>query len=282
MEIHEAIEIIRTSVVQISATVVAGTEADRARLHGKNFLSRPLGTGFFVSEEAHVLTAQHVVDGARRVISEWPQSQVQIGIGLAVPNSENMRANFHIVGFDVVEEDDRHDIALLKLSQNPFEGEIPPMIVINGESIGAMYGVPMLQTTRPRDGEPIAVSGYPLGETVLVTNAGIVASSWSVTRAEVAHPTVPDVTLPDLRDTYLADVQTNPGNSGGPAYSTLDGAVIGVLVAGRLTEVTAGDQPVAVNGLPVLADAGLSLLVPIKYAVEMLERHRVAWLTAGA
>lgn len=193
------------------------------------------------------------------------------------PTRKTCGPTFNTVRFKVVEEDERHDLALLQMVANPFKGEVPPMIVINDQSIGGMHAVPALQPNRPRDGEPIAISGYPLGETILVTNAGIVASSWSVTADEVPHPSFPGVMLPKMRDTYLADVQTNPGNSGGPVYSTRDGSIIGVLVAGKLTNVLAGQEPVMVKGLPLLADAGLSLVVPIKYGIDTLERHGVTW-----
>jgi hypothetical protein len=59
-----------------------------------------------------------------------------------------------------------------------------------------------------------------------------------------------------------------------------DGSIIGVLVAGKLTNVVAGGEPIFVKGVPISADAGLSLVVPIKYGIEMLERHGVDWHAA--
>ena len=188
-----------------------------------------------------------------------------------------MRENFNVVGFEVVEEEERYDLAVLRLLDNEFQDEIQNMIRIGNQDIGPMYGVPRLNTDRPRDGASVAISGYPLGETVLVTNAGMIASSWSVTTDEIPHPSFPALKLPEIRDTYLADVQTNPGNSGGPVYSTSDGSIVGVLVDGKLTNVLAGGEPIFVKGLPISADAGLSLVVPIKYGIEILERHGVEW-----
>jgi len=275
------IDLVRPAIVQISATIVPKTNSDRERLGGKPHSSQPLGTGFFVSDSAHVLTAQHVMGGVRGLVSDWPDSEVNVGVGLALPNTESMRANFNIIPFEVVEEDERHDLALLRMTANPFKGEVAPVIAIDDQSISGMSGVPALQSDRPRDGESIAISGYPLGETVLVTNTGIVASSWSVTIDEIAHPVFSDVNVPQVRDTYLADVQTNPGNSGGPVYASRDGGIIGVLVAGKLTDVVAGEASVIVNGQPLRADAGLSLVVPIKYGTAMLDKHGVKWTGAA-
>lgn len=281
MTLPDIIDSVRPSIVQITYTVFDLPEAERRRLGVSMVLSRPLGTGFFVNDEAYIVTAQHVVEATRGLDGQFPLGRVGLGIGLAYENTENMRSNFNVIGFDLVAEDKRHDLALLKMKANPFEGAAGGGIVIGDTPLQPLYGVPTCRTARPRDGDPIAVSGYPLGESVLVTNHGVVASSWGVTVDEVAHPTLSGVTLPEVRDVYLGDVQSNPGNSGGPVYSTDDGAIVGVLVAGRLTRVTVGDQPAIIGGLPLQADAGLSIIVPIKYACEMLEQHNVPWTASS-
>jgi S1-C subfamily serine protease len=277
VELPDVIDLVRPAIVQISATVIPGTDEHRAKLGGKRFASRPIGTGFLVDEGAHVVTAQHVVEGARRLAAEWVGSEVSVNVGPALPNTDNMRANFNDVGFEIIDEDLRHDLTLLRMMANPFKGEVPPMIQSGDESFGAMCGVPTLDPERPRDGMLISISGYPLGEPVLVTNTGIVASSWSTVTDQVPHPSIPNWTLPDIRDTYLADVQANPGNSGGPVYASRDGSIVGVLVAGRLRDLLGGGQPVMAGQNPIRTDAGLSVIVPIKYAIGMLDKHGVVW-----
>jgi S1-C subfamily serine protease len=280
MDLPEVIDFVRPSVVQVACVVSGDSPQVREQLDGKPFQSMPLGTGFLVSEDAHVVTAQHVIAAIRNLPAQFPGAQISVGVGLALPNTENMRANFSVTGFDLVSEDTRHDLALLRMNQNPFQGEMTSGIVVNDTPMELLHRVATISRERPRDGDGIAVSGYPLGETVLLTNSGIIASSWSTTVDEMPHPRMPDVTIPEIRDTYLADVKTNPGNSGGPVYSTRDGTVIGVLVAGRLTNVIAGDQPATLNDVALTADAGVSVVVPTRYACEMLDRHGVAW-TAG-
>ena len=280
MSLPDVIDAVRPSMVQITFTVSGLSEEELRRLGAKTAHSGPLGTGFFINEDAYVVTAQHVIDDAREVSAQFPTAKVHVGVGLAYPNSANMRANFNVVNFDLVDEDNRHDLALLKLRANPFRGEVGGGIVVADQPLEPLHGVPSIRTERPRDGDGIAVSGYPLGETVLVTNQGVVASSWSVEVDEVAHPTIPTATIPKMRDIYLADVQSNPGNSGGPAYSSQDGAIVGVLVAGKLTSVVAEGQPAVVHGLWLSADAGLSLVVPAEYVVEMLDRNGVLWVRA--
>ena len=88
--------------------------------------------------------------------------------------------------------------------------------------------------------------------------------------AEVQPPSAPEgFTIPDVKDSYLIDVAVNPGNSGGPVYSIYECAVIGVCVAFRIAEaVPEGRSPFAYN-------AGLAVGVPIRYNVELLQRHVV-------
>ncbi len=277
MDLPDTIEAVRPCVAQVSATVFGLPEEELARYGTKSVLSRPLGTAFVVSSDALVVTARHVLEAARALPGQFPNGSVHVGIGLAYPNSENVRGNFNVVGYEVLEEDSRNDLALLRMDRNPLSGELITGISINDVPLEPLFGVARLRPERPRDGEPIAISGYPLGEPVLLTNAGIVASSWSVTVEHVADPSFPGVTIPELRDTYLGDVQSNPGNSGGPVYAS-DGSVIGVLVAGKLAPVIGGDQPAVVDGVQLSADAGLSVIVPVQKVVDMLDKQGAEWV----
>jgi S1-C subfamily serine protease len=277
----DVIDAVRPSVVQISYSAIRIPREPGDLRDQPVVLGGPLGTGFIVNEEGYVVTVEHVLAAARRLPEQYPDREIHVGVGLALPNRENVRANFGTVGFEVVEEDPRHDLALLKMPSNPLGPEGAVLMEVAGESIRVpRLGVPSIRTDRPRDGDGIAVSGYPLGEPVLVTNQGIIASSWSLAEDETPDATTASVAIPETRDTYLADVQSNPGNSGGPAYSTEDGAVIGVLVAGKLTSVFAGGEPARIQGVPLSADAGLSLVVPARYVCEMLDRHGVPWTRA--
>jgi len=83
------------------------------------------------------------------------------------------------VDCDVVEEDALHDIALVRMKQNPFTGGMGTFMKTPTGSIDYPHKVAVLRPNRPRDGEHIAVSGYPLSSTVLITTSGIVASAWA-------------------------------------------------------------------------------------------------------
>jgi hypothetical protein len=46
-----------------------------------------------------------------------------------------MRGNFSVVDFNIIAFDSYNDIALLKVSKNPFKGEAHSGFVINGEEL---------------------------------------------------------------------------------------------------------------------------------------------------
>jgi len=265
MDLKSAIKAISPAIVQIRA--ISAPMQDHA-----------LGTGFLVSEDAHVVTAKHVIDGARQLAAKVGSS-LQLGVGLAHENTENMRANFTIVGFELVAEDDRHDLALLKLSQNPFKGEVSTGIVIGDAPLPLPHGYVTLDTDRPLDGEQIATTGYPLSNAVLITNAGHLASAWAADIKDISVPGIAGMTRPDVADSYVADMEVNPGNSGGPTYALETGVVVGVCVASQPAPARFTDtgEPAAVGGRGIAYSSGLTIVIPARYVVEMLTHHGVRY-----
>lgn len=252
------IDQVRPSVVQI-------------RLELDDGASHVVGTGFFIHSDGYVLTARHVVDGVAAAISTNPGSRLMAG--LAMPNMSgqiSIRQGFELTQLDVVERDPRHDLALLRAKVNPFTSGRPPGVFRTpdgGMGINALYGLARLDLSRPRDGELIAVSGYPLSNPTLITTSGIIASAWASESMEVAPEGAPEgFTMPEIVDSYIADVAVNPGNSGGPVYIGQDGRTIGVCVAFRIAD--AGTE-----AMPLRYNSGLTIVVPIQYGVELLRRH---------
>jgi S1-C subfamily serine protease len=133
--------------------------------------------------------------------------------------------------------------------------------------INALFGLAPLTLDRPRDGEDVAVSGYPLASPTLITTSGIIASAWATETMNVVPEGAPEgFTMPDIADSYIADVAVNPGNSGGPVYLRDVGHVIGVCVAFEVAEADA-------DGIPLRYNSGLTIVVPITYGLDLLARH---------
>jgi S1-C subfamily serine protease len=254
VELPEAIRKLAPAIVQISGM-------DESAMEPRSF-----GTGFFVSQDAHVVTAKHVIDAAHRAANDGAVTRVSVG--LAHENTENMRANFTFTGFDVMAEDGPNDLALLRLRNNPFEGQVGTGI--SGVDLPCESAA--LATDRPRDGTNIAVSGYPLSNPVLITNGGHIASRWGYEVKNTPAPGPAGKYWPEVSDQYLADVEINPGNSGGPCYAVESGDVLGVCVANQPSpvRVASSGAPAVILGDYLVYSSGLAVIVPSRYVAKML------------
>ncbi|MER5549732.1 serine protease [Streptomyces sp. NPDC002589] len=259
--LSDVVDVIRPAIVQIAA-IEHGTPRRAA-----------LGTGFIVSDRGLVLTASHVVAAMAQVAAQgWNNPALMIG--LAHTNEEMLRGNFTLMDAQVVADDPGRDLALLQMQPNPFgTAAIPSGIVINGKQAELTTGVAEISSDRPRDGAPIAVSGYPLQESTLITTCGIIASAWATELIPALGSQAAFPEMPRQTDVYVVDVTVNRGNSGGPVYLSESGRVIGVCRAFRSAQVFAGDQPAQINGQALATNSGLSLVVPIRYGEEMLTEY---------
>lgn len=261
MDLPDAIEVVRPSIVQ----VLVGP----AQTHPG--ASQVVGTGFWVHPSGLAMTAKHVAQEAQRLIAQAPGGRIMLG--LALPSLTGppltVRGSFELLDAQVLEEDRRHDIAILRAGRNPFASGRASGVsqTSDGMAVNSLYGLSTVARSEVRDGEPVAVSGYPLAEPALVTTSGTVASAFATDVQQVQLPHGPaGFTVPDIADSYLIDVAVNPGNSGGPVYRIETGEVIGVCVAFRIGSARFQSNPFFYN-------SGLSVVVPIKYGQELCSRH---------
>lgn len=172
-------------------------------------------------------------------------------------------------------------MALLRLQANPFAGETPIPIQIGDTVITGLHGVCEPDLERPVDGAGVAASGYPLQNSALVTNAGGIASAWLTDREAAALLRLEDPHTRESADRYLADLEVNGGNSGGPVYRVDTGRVIGVCRATQSAPVTFGDEEggaVIPEGRgPLVYSSGLTVVVPAKYVAKFLDENGLAW-----
>jgi S1-C subfamily serine protease len=287
MELPDTIDHLRPSIVKIS--VVLGRFSKEEVWSGEHdwVEQHDLGTGFWVSEDAHVVTAAHVAREATDLCASTTASDPFIAVGIAPPNRERMAELLPQVvhqgppgfsGFtaDVVDHDVEHDLALLRVQANPFDAEGPALAMIGDERIPHAVRVARLSSERPRDGSAVAASGYPFGEPVLVTNAGVVATAWPVSYDRARGESFGLPLPPPPPEIYLADMEINPGNSGGPAYTISDGCVIGVCSASQGSAAWLPDGSTArIGGDEILHGAHLSVLTPAAYVADLLTRNHI-------
>jgi len=250
VDLPRAIEHIRPSVYQV-----------RINLADSPLNTAVLGTAFLVSMDGWLVTAKHVTDGAAEFANVAPGSlHASFAVGNVDSPTMQIRASFVSVPVTVVATSDENDLALLRTPQPIGEGVF---MKLGNEGVGIEPGSAVLSIERPKEGESIAISGYPLNEAAMVTTAGSVASSWALD--------APPAIGKKMFDRYLGDLTANPGNSGGPVYRLSDGRVIGVCTAGKLTRVIGGEGNQA---------ADLTIVVPAKYVADLLEGQGVQYQTA--
>ena len=88
-----------------------------------------------------------------------------------------------------------------------------------------------------------------------------------------------------MKDYFVLDIHLNHGNSGGPVYSVDTAAVIGVAEAYQedavMVDGLPGAQPDEAHdkdtGRALRANAGLGVVIPARYVVDLLNKNHVKW-----
>lgn len=226
------------TAAQIKQSVVAvGTF-----LPTRNPQFRFLGTGFVVGDGRQVATNAHVV-GAN---SDSRAPDERLVVAMAGSGRVTVRP---------VERDQRdpdHDLAVLWVGG-------PPMTPVR---LGDSDVV--------RDGQDIAITGFPLGASmgiVPVTHRGIIAAT---TPAGQPLPSASQLDAGAIRrlamgryTVFQLDIVSYPGNSGSPLYDVNSGEVLGIL------------NMVFVKGMKEMAltnPSGISYAIPVSHLKALLAR----------
>jgi S1-C subfamily serine protease len=268
----------QTAAVQIRYTP---SPPDSPKGPGGVDLGTRAGTGFFISAEGYLLTAGHVIRESNKAVMDASHVQAHYQIGMLIGPRPDFIANFRFVEATVVDVDDVHDLALLKLSKNPFKGEVVVPKQFGGVEVPFTVTAARLDVRRPAEGETLLVSGYPLQIPTFVSQRGMVASE-SFTYVDYATLAPEAVHPPGLPGepifSILLDAVINPGNSGGPVYDSTTGDVVGVCEAyawsplltnkGRFVPVQQGEI--------LTQNSGLAVVTPIEYAITLLRKNNIS------
>jgi serine protease Do len=276
------IRLMKTAAVQIRYTSDAPTGATPQGMPILTNLRGDLaGTGFFVSRQAYVLTAGHVIRDSANSAREKGATNVQFKVGILLDTSSepnvSFQGSFFFVDASPIEIDEVHDLALLKLSRNPFTGEVRSGIVTPRGMLPLKIATARLKPELPPEGRDVLISGYPLDIPTLVTQKGMVASeSFSVVEMPM-QGAPPGFRMPKTIDSILLDAVVNPGNSGGPVYEPDSGDVIGICEAYKNSPLfTNKRRQVEITPNEVLTqNSGLAVVIPIKYGIDLLRKNGV-------
>jgi S1-C subfamily serine protease len=241
------------------------------------------GTGFLVSNDGYALTAAHVVNEVKKLLQANGARGFRLIAGVTLDTSSgSFHGSFEQIDCTVVDMDVPHDIAILKLSRNPFGPFFNSGIVVGGKPLTLHVQTAKLQAQRPAEGTELLVSGYPLSVPTLVTQRGTVASL-SFTEVEIERPGAPPwFKFPEVADQILADIVVNPGNSGGPFYLSDTGEVIGICHGNLLSPVHLENGAIVQmqeGGTTHILEqnSGLAVVLPIKYAIALLDKNKITY-----
>lgn len=143
------------------------------------------------------------------------------------------------VSCDVVGVDDLHDLAVMK-TERP-----PPATTAGGPGAFAL-----LDPREVAEGTAVVVTGHPAFTWKPVTQSGKVLRRGALRLSEESTET---------SDVLVLDIPLRRGNSGSPVYLDAGGGVVGIV---ERQDALRPSQTVA---------------VPVRYAIELLNRHGVKW-----
>ncbi|MCX5228479.1 S1C family serine protease [Streptomyces sp. NBC_00233] len=173
------------SVAGIAASALPGV----VTLHVKGGGSSGTGTGFVLDTKGHILTNNHVVDGA----------QSSRDISVTFSSGETARAK-------VVGKDTGYDLAVVQVT-----------------GVSGLKPLPLGNSDNVRVGDPVVAIGAPFDLSNTVTSGIISAKERPIT----AGGEKGDGTDISYVDALQTDAPINPGNSGGPLLDA-KGRVIGI------------------------------------------------------
>lgn len=260
MDLPQITERIKPRIVQM--VVITQETKDESP-----FTTVLIGTGFIVNNDGYVITAGHNIDMGELYIE---QAQADVGeLGLVIPPPPGItggsdppqpqRANH----FEVVARDDKHDLALLKIKMTT---DIVPSI---GETLQAVYYDNFYGTLNVGNARftknisqniSIAVTGYTSDQFVTETRTGQVTSK-ELTNIIDSRLTVPSSSVSySIADYFNTDINSTPGLSGSPVYSTRNGDIMGICI--NLIQDESGNS-------------GITAIIPSRYILSLLESNNV-------
>lgn len=202
-------------------------------------------TGFLLNREGHILTNAHVVKKAQECLAKTPDSRIVAKFARHSASQADTAPQGEFaaasVSCELVGLDEIHDLAVLKT-------ERPPGILADPQGPRVF-----IDSTEVPAGATVAVTGHPAFAWNAVTQSGRILARKSLRLYERSSETT---------EVLILDIPLRSGSSGSPVYLETGGGVVGVVE---------GTDP---------SNASRTVAVPIRYAIDLLNRLGVKWNAA--
>lgn len=236
----------------------------------------PLGSGFVISKQGHVVSAQHVVRNGRKRQATLEGAE-DVRLVATFPGAGAHEDPLKVQLSTVAEYPDS-DLALLALAADPYSSRADPRArdILDG---GNTLGVAQLSIEPLEHGAAVVLSGYPNGQKQLRRVSGRLVDATFLSEVGVRNEPSPGwIDRMLARGIYLADMDTRLGYSGGPVLLVDTGGVVGVCSAIMLLDVSdAGAAPLR---FPLRYRSQITVLIPSAEVARILHEHGVAWREA--
>ncbi len=188
------------------------------------------------------MTSAHVVDESRDCLAGATLQRI-----LAKPATGDPTAA-GAVSCDIVSVDELRDLALLKAQRPLFRNASEASATTMSAELRRTFL--LLDPGAIEDATEVAVTGHPAFAWHSETQSGRVVGhgSWALSDANS-----------EKSDVLFVDIPLLKGSSGSPVYRVSDGSVVGIVERKDLQH------------------PGRTIAVPIRYAIEMLDRAGVRW-----
>ncbi len=225
-----------------------------------------LGTALLINEDGYAVTADHILAIGEQQLSQIQSDNKKMAIVVPTPQGAGSVAPEPSIppvnGFQIIDRDELHDIALLRLEMtqiaNPLSGQIKPTLRYYNGLIGTLSIEPVKLTSRnPKNGDRIGVSGYPNQGVELVTESGVVTSGVEGFRNLGLYGANDRFIDRDLTEYCMTDV-TPKSLSGAPVY-LLNGSIIGLEIE-------------SVGGMGGTKE---TLLIPVSFLLRLVDRNGI-------
>jgi serine protease Do len=203
------------------------------------------GNGFFINEDGYILTVAHVLETFR------DGGQPYILVSRTDSPPQLLRA-------DVIAVDKEHDVAILRVTPNPFAGKhrvtfLP--LAADPAVLGQHVIALSLHPQKPQNAQSFQApqEDRSSGEVL----------SYETTELEKSAPAA---------DVFLLSHPVTLGQSGSPVLAIDSQAVVG-LIEGRWLR----SSGISIAKSPSRSASVPGAAIPVRYAIALLQRHSISW-----